>query len=299
MNIRDFFHTNFLFSFFLLYSSAILSIEHSASIDNTRKTVISLNTKNIYEDIKIGFYSGTFDPPTKAHNVIIRNAIENLRLDRLYIFVNKSSEKITKCSSKERVMMLKRMLKDIEDRVIIIAQSSDSKRDDYLMIKNILIKEKVIHIVGEDSYQRRLLIIPENRIQFDAIAIIPRIADGKESSKIEILESNAFYLPINDASMLNVSSTEVRAKLANRNYKDINLDGDVLSYIIENNLYTPKNSDLRKDIFAKEYYAYIGQLFCAGKIAAPCPLPPYDLYASESSWTEMFYKWIFNKNKRA
>jgi hypothetical protein len=165
------------------------------------------------------------------------------------------------------------------------------------MIKNILIKEKVIHIVGEDSYQRRLFIIPENRIQFDAIAIIPRPTEN-DTLEIKDLEQNAFYLPISDKSMLNVSSTEVRSKLACRNYKDIDLDGNVLSYIVENSLYIPKNNDSRKDIFFKEYYAYIGQLFCAGEVTIPCPLPTYDPYASEKSWIETFWKWINNHKHR-
>ncbi len=128
--------------------------------------------------IKKGIYSGSFDPPTKAHNAIIRSALDNLRLDKLYIFVNKNGSKNYKCSSNERVEMVQRMLADLGDRVVVVAQESDNKRSDYFFIKKLL-NEKIIHITGEDSYQRRLLILPENRVQFDVIAIVPRDPSDK------------------------------------------------------------------------------------------------------------------------
>lgn len=288
MNKRTCFRSTYL-CLSLLFSSFLAGL----SQDVRGEPISSSTIKCSCEDIKIGLYSGTFDPPTKAHNAIIRNAIQNLKLERLYIFVNKNGGKQYKCSSEERVAMLKRMLKDIEDKVVIIAQASDSKREDYKMIKNILIKDKVIHIVGEDSYERRLLIIPDKRVQFDAIAIIPR----EGYPKIENLESNAFYLPINDETMLNVSSTKVRSQLASRDCGNIDLDGNVLSYIIENNLYRA-NCQSYEDRFLKEYYAYIGQLFCAGELCTPCPPPPYDPYASESSWYERFHRWVTLEHKR-
>ena len=121
--------------FFSLFSPVLVAQTDYSSKDGGIELM-----KERHSDIKIGLYSGTFDPPTKAHNAVIRCAIKNLNLERLYIFVNKNGEKNYKCSSVERVEMLKRMLKDIEDRVVIIAQSSDCKRADYQMIKNILIK---------------------------------------------------------------------------------------------------------------------------------------------------------------
>ena len=115
------------------------------------------------EDIKIGIYSGTFDPPTLAHNNIIRSAIKHLNLDKLYIFVNKNGEKNYKCSARQRVEMLECMLNDIQDKVIIIDQCSDKKYQDYLMLKK-CIHQPVINITGYDSYCRRLKLPVDERI---------------------------------------------------------------------------------------------------------------------------------------
>ena len=241
-------------------------------------------------DFKVGLYSGTFDPATKAHNSIIRSALENLKLNKLYIFVNKNGEKNYKCSSSQRVDMLKRMLEDLGDRVVIVAQRSDSKIADYKMIKSIL-NEKIVHITGEDSYLRRLLILPEKRMDFDAIAIIPRTEMLKSKVDKPELESIAFYLPM-DKSILSVSSTRIRQKLAENDFKNIDLTPEVLSYIIENRLYNNKGKkDDRRNLYTEKFYSYVG------KILAPCNPPEFDPLASEEAWEENFYKTIYIENK--
>jgi len=234
--------------------------------------------------IKKGIYSGTFDPPTKAHNEIIRNTIKTLELDKLYIFVNKNNNKDCKCSSKERVEMLEAMLKDISDKVVIIAQSSERKSDDYIMIKRIL-NEELVLITGEDSYKRRLLILPQYRYKIDSICIIPR---GPKDINLE-LEPIAFYLPL-ETDLSTVSSTKVRQQLANKSYTNIDLTPEVLSYIIEKHLYNAENKDEKKSCYVEKYYTYIGKLY------APCPPPDFDPLSSEDSWQEKFHKWFSEKN---
>ena len=242
--------------------------------------------------IKKGIYSGSFDPPTKAHNAIIRSAIKNLALDKLYIFVNKNGSKNYKCSSKERVEMLQRMLSDLGDKVVIVAQESDNKRSDYLFIKKLL-HEKLIHITGEDSYQRRLMILPENRVQFDEIAIVPRNSFHKNINENE-LEKNVFYLPL-DEIYNEISSTETRRKLGVHDYKDIDLETEVLSYILEHGLYQEKSLeelDEKKQKFNDRFYSYIGRIY------APYQPPIFDPFASEEAWEERFYKWIYLEHQK-
>ncbi len=209
MNLNKTLAISFGFLYLILISPAVFA-----------QSVLNLGAKK-------GIYSGTFDPPTKAHNAIIRSAIKNLGLEKLYIFVNKNGQKEYKCSSAERVMMLKLMLADLQDKVVIIAQSSDHKFLDYLMIKNI-VNERIINITGEDSYKRRLLMLPENRTDFDYTVIIPRKI-GYKDDKIE-LEDNAYYLPIDDTfNFISTSSTEVRQKLAKKSYENIELTPCVLN----------------------------------------------------------------------
>jgi nicotinic acid mononucleotide adenylyltransferase len=247
----------------------------------------------LYSDVKIGLYSGTFDPPTKAHNAIIRSAIKNLGLERLYIFVNKNGEKNYKCSSQQRVKMLQLMLSDLQDKVVVVAQASDNKRSDYLMIKKIL-SQKIIHITGDDSYQRRLLVIPENRVTFDAIALVSRNNEQQKNEALPQLEENVFYLPITSSEDISsVSSTKTRAKLAMKNYNNIALTPEVLSYIIEHSLYYfPGNIKDKQVCFEEKFYAHVG------KIYSPCPVPEFDPLASEDSWEENFYKWLLINTKK-
>lgn len=241
-----------------------------------------LNTVLLSHDITIGVYSGTFDPPTLAHNHIIRSSITYLKLDKLYIFVNKNGEKSYKCSAKQRVEMLENMLKDIQDKIVVIDQFSDKKYHDYLMLKK-CIHQPITGIVGYDSYVRRMSLPQEMRIEFDAIAIIPRFE--AQSSALE-LESIAFMLPLNLNILHGTSSTEVRRKIAVNSYENIALHDSVLAYIIKHNLYQ-NNSDKAAQ-YEEAYYAYIGKKFVTISI------PPFDPQASVEAWNENFYKWILH-----
>jgi hypothetical protein len=183
--------------------------------------------------------------------------------------------------------MLSRMTTDISSKVVIVDQCTDRKFMDYLMLKKI-INQKIVHITGQDSYERRLKISPESRVHFDAIAIIPRSNDLNNLS----LEDNAFFLPLpleGEKSILNISSTKVRANLATRTIDDIQLNSSVLSYILEHNLY--KTIPESKHSFEHEYYAYIG------KNILNSPLPTFDPQSSTESWEENFYTWVFVQNK--
>lgn len=285
------------FAFFFVH--AIIPIENNEQANKrivsstsfgeiNQSEIVASKKLVIYSDIKIGIYSGTFDPPTKAHNTIIRSAIETLGLRKLYIFVNKNGDKHYKCSSHERVEMLQRMLSDIKEQVVIIAQSSENKRSDYLMLKKILDDQKVIHIVGEDSYQRRLLLVPKKRVNFDAIAIIPRKLAHSEESIADKLESNAFYLPIGGAGSIElVSSTRTREKLAAHDYRNIDLTPEVLSYILEGSFYCAKDNGIeKKRLYIDKFYAYVGRRL------SPCSPPAFDPNSSEDSWEEYFAKFF-------
>lgn len=238
-----------------------------------------------FDDIKVGLYSGTFDPPTLAHDHIIREAIKYLDLDKLYIFVNKNDSKDYKCSIRQRVEMLKRMLSDIEDKVIIIDQVSDKKHQDYLFLKK-CVNRPIFCITGYDSYAKRLMLPIEIRAKFDAIAVIPR--SGLENNNLEY-ESNAFILPVDQNIIQGISSTEVRKKLSTGNVDNIALHPNVLKYITENKLY--QNDASKSALYEEAYYAYIGRMFVT------IPLPPFDPQASSEAWPENFSKWVSTNRK--
>ena len=80
----------------------------------------------------VGFYAGTFDPPTRAQIRMIRCALGDDELheecgelgksiSRLVILVIEDSEKDTFASTREQILMLKRALEKHSDRIEIAA----------------------------------------------------------------------------------------------------------------------------------------------------------------------------------
>ena len=263
-------------------SHLIAMLTCSGTADNE-----SLNQVPKIQKITIGIYSGTFDPPTLAHETIIRMTIKKFSLKTLYIFVNKNGSKNCKCSLLERVAMLRVMLSDLGEKIIIVPQASEKKYQDYLFLKNILNKP-VIHITGQDSYEKKLLIeskiAPQNRVDFDAIAIIPRSNDVKNLK----LEPNAFVLLVG-TDLLSVSSTQVRDKLSIGDLSGLSINKAVLGLIIQRNLY--KSSPEKEVDFEKAFYEYVG------KNLIKCPLPPFDPLSSREAWDEYFQNLVFVKKQ--
>lgn len=206
------------------------------------------------------------------------------RLSKLYIFVNNNTNKDCKCSTHERVQMLKLMLADIKDKIVIIPQLSTKKANDYSTIKGV-IDEKLINIVGEDSYEKRLQIPNEDKVEFDAIAIIPR--QGSKQSKMQPLEDIAFYLSIDDLSYQSISSTVVRNQLKNRTYANIALDPEVLGYVVANKFY--QDHEDKKELFLRDYFAYVGEMY------SPFQPPIYDPGISKNAWKEKIQKWVYKQ----
>ena len=61
-------------------------------------------------DKRVGWYPGSFDPPTKGHFTVIKTSIEALKLDTIYITVNGMTNKDYKSSIDKRVRMVQAML---------------------------------------------------------------------------------------------------------------------------------------------------------------------------------------------
>lgn len=184
----------------------------------------------IAEELRVGLYSGSFDPPTLAHNEVISTAMRELQLDKFIVYVNKYGRKSYKAGAEERKKMLEIMLQDKADRVSVIVQSAHDKRSDYL---NLLVPDqKLILVVGEDSYYDRLARSESERFPFDEIVIIPRDSTATLSS---VMEANArvMYVP----NIEGISSSKIKKQLQSGDFSHIKLDENVLRYISENHLY--------------------------------------------------------------
>ena len=69
--------------------------------------------------MKIGVYPGTFDPITNGHLDIIKRAYQ--LFDKLYIVVPKNIGKNALFSTDERVELIKAVLVDYPDIIVVVA----------------------------------------------------------------------------------------------------------------------------------------------------------------------------------
>ena len=111
----------------------------------------------------VGFYAGTFDPPTQVEMGMVRCALGDTSfhkqcaqigkpLSRIVVSVNASSDEDTLASARERALMVKRALQKYGDRVEIVTApgNREEKTRALLQDRNI---EQLVQFVDSDSYQ--------------------------------------------------------------------------------------------------------------------------------------------------
>ena len=110
----------------------------------------------------VGFYAGTFDPPTQAELGILRCALGDagVRKDcaaigktiaRVVVSINESSDGDTLASATERALMVKQALQKYRDRVeVVTARTRQEKIRSLLENRNI---ERLVLFIDSDSYQ--------------------------------------------------------------------------------------------------------------------------------------------------
>lgn len=99
----------------------------------------------------LGFYSGSFDPVTLAHESIIRAAALEPGVEHLFVLVNTSGEKNFFLSGNERIKLLKAGLKDLGSQVSFIRVRQEDKER---MIKEIAGGRPIMNFIGEDSFEK-------------------------------------------------------------------------------------------------------------------------------------------------
>ncbi len=111
----------------------------------------------------VGFYAGTFDPPTQAEIGMLRCALGDASvrkecagigktIARLVVSVNESSDEDTLASARERALMVKKALQKYGNRVEVVTApgSREEKTRALLENKNI---ERLVQFIDSDSYQ--------------------------------------------------------------------------------------------------------------------------------------------------
>lgn len=187
---------------------------------------------------KVGFYSGTFDPPHKGHLELLERAMRDLQLDVMYVLPNINPEHKPGASSNEdRLKMTK--LAFANDRRIIVADTKqmsivrDFGMGGYIQyITETFLEGTVFQIMGDDSY-----------VRLKDFGDIPRpknlvIAVSARDDNFELLESslNGARVVSLGAELSGRSSTKIRKSILS-GQMPVDLDEKVFDYVQKNHLY--------------------------------------------------------------
>jgi cytidyltransferase-like protein len=167
----------------------------------------------------VGVYWGTFDPPTLAHGNIVKTAFKQLKLTKLIIVINNNSKtgKTYTIPIDERKKMFREMLcAEYKNEECIkhfaVFSQTDNFDFSYSKIKELSIYQKIIAIVGQDSFDAYKKYISA----YDMVAIMPR---GNQhdllDAEIQKLGLTNIVILKTDKSFLGVSSTKVREAVKN------------------------------------------------------------------------------------
>ncbi|MGB7946434.1 MAG: hypothetical protein WCH75_02015, partial [Candidatus Binatia bacterium] len=126
---------------------------------------ISVPTVPVATAASVGFYAGTFDPPTRSQlrmihcalgDTLSQRACQELgnSISRLVVVVLKDNEKDVFTSTRERVLMLKRALQRYGDRVEVVASTTTQLEERKQALLNDSSTERLFQIVPGDAYER-------------------------------------------------------------------------------------------------------------------------------------------------
>src|SRR5215472_1819745 len=122
---------------------------------------LSLVFPPIARAVTVGFYAGTFDPPTLREMAMVRCAFGDASvhkecqeigktISRVVVVVNQAGDEDPLASTRERVLMVKKALQKYGDRVEIVTGDSEEKARSLLGDKNV---EQLIRFIDEESYE--------------------------------------------------------------------------------------------------------------------------------------------------
>ena len=181
--------------------------------------------------MKIGIFTGSFDPIHIGHIKVMDYLIENKYLDKIIIMATQDYwNKKTTTDIKIRTEMLK-----LIDRDYLIVDDINNKYQYTYEILN-----QINNIYKDDEIY--LIMAADNIINFDKWKNVDQILNNKIivlnrnnidiNSYVEKFDKKDRFIVVQDYPFINISSTLLRNKL-NKEY----LDKNVYNYIIENNLY--------------------------------------------------------------
>lgn len=190
--------------------------------------------------MKIGIFIGCFNPIHLAHVSCAKELIANGYLDKIFFVpVGDEYEKEGLASAEDRISMLKLATSSEKNFEISTIEVENGKLYTYQTLDYFaeqFPKDKIFLIIGTDNLKEFYWWKKQNYIlkNFE-ILVLTRNHQGAADFPKYASQENITFVNSNKA----VSSTEIRKLIKNKNFKKASkfLDGRVLTYIQENNLF--------------------------------------------------------------
>lgn len=136
---------------------------------------------------RVAVYPGSFDPPTYGHLDVIKRSLKIF--DKLIVLVSDSKNKNYMFTKEERLIMVKEIVKNINE---VIVENLQGLLIDYLKEKKIKIVIRGLRITSDFDYEFQMSSL--NRVLYPEIETIYIISDIKftllSSSLVRELISN-------------------------------------------------------------------------------------------------------------
>jgi len=194
--------------------------------------------------MRIGIFGGTFDPPHIGHLALARAALEQLELDEiLFLPANRNPLKTKKtvASGKHRLGMVEALVRNEPQMAVSdmeLTRGGTSYTVDTLGELQVVQPADYWFIMGADSLKgladwknpHRLL-----RLARLAVALRPPVMDSDLLARVP--EEFRSRIDVLNMPPMDVSSTDLRDRLARNQSVNPTIPQDVLKYISTNQLY--------------------------------------------------------------
>ena len=194
---------------------------------------------------KIGIFGGTFDPVHKGHLALSKTAIENLKLNKLYIIPNGTPpHKSVFCSKEHRYKMLLDVFSD-QDKTTVSAFELESESYSYSYqtlqhFKKLHPDSELYFIIGMDNLSE-ISKWKNPDIIFSLATIFDRVGFDKPNAQIKKLKDEYSAKVLAFPFKYKISSTRIKEKISIGKYIFSDLDINTFLYIIKNGLYGNDN----------------------------------------------------------
>jgi len=195
--------------------------------------------------MKIGFFGGSFNPPTKAHFNIAKKVLKEASLDKiLFVPMGDSYQKQGLASEVDRLNMLRIMCSSSNAKNLEVSEIELKRKekmhaiDAFRLIKNTYPEDEKFFIMGADNFIKLSTWNGSEELINNYNYIVIERGDIDLNKYIEqnpILKTCKLQI-IKNSEHKTSSATEFREMLADNKNQSIVQD-EVYNYIIKNNLY--------------------------------------------------------------